>query len=74
MLRKPSRDKVLLRSAKCYFRPFSQLGIYGSRAAKIEAGDSSVSLDLLVRSILALGVSGKGLIQSLSTRKSSRAA
>ena len=45
-----------------------------SRVAKMEAGDSSVSLDLLVRSILALGVSGKGLIQSLSTRKSSHAA
>jgi len=45
-----------------------------SRVAKMEAGDRSVSLDLLVRSILALGVSGKGLIQSLSTRKSSRAA
>ncbi len=45
-----------------------------SRVAKMEAGDSSVSLDLLVRSILALGVSGKGLIQSLSTRKSPRAA
>lgn len=45
-----------------------------SRVAKMEAGDSSVSLDLLVRSILALGVSGKVLIQSLSTRKSSCAA
>ena len=45
-----------------------------SRVAKMEACDSSVSLDLLVRSILTLGVSGKGLIQSLSTRKSSRAA
>ena len=45
-----------------------------SRVAKMEAGDSSVSLDLLVRSILALGGSGKGLIQGLSRRKSSRAA
>ncbi len=45
-----------------------------SRVAKMEAGDSSVSLDLLVRSILSLGVSGKGLIQSLLTRKSPRAA
>jgi len=45
-----------------------------SRIAKMEAGDCSVSLDLLVRSILAFGVSGKGLIQSLSTRKSSRVA
>jgi predicted XRE-type DNA-binding protein len=33
-----------------------------SRVAKMEAGDSSVSLDLLVRSILALGGSGKELL------------
>jgi hypothetical protein len=45
-----------------------------SRVAKMEAGDGSVSLDLLVRSLLALGVSGKGLIHLLSTRKSDRAA
>jgi len=45
-----------------------------SRVAKMEVDDGSVSLDLLVRSILALGVSIKGLIQSISTRKSSRAA
>jgi DNA-binding XRE family transcriptional regulator len=44
-----------------------------SRIAKMEAGDSSVSLDLLIRSILALGVSGKRLIQNLSMRKPSRA-
>jgi DNA-binding XRE family transcriptional regulator len=32
-----------------------------SRVAKMEAGDASVSLDLLVRSLLALGVSRKEL-------------
>ena len=32
-----------------------------SRVAKMEAGDSSVSLDLLVRSLFALGVSRKAL-------------
>ena len=32
-----------------------------SRVAKMEAGDVSVSLDLLVRSLLALGVSRKDL-------------
>ena len=32
-----------------------------SRVAKMEAGDPSVSLDLLVRSLLMLGVSGKDL-------------
>jgi DNA-binding XRE family transcriptional regulator len=35
-----------------------------SRVAQMEAGDSSVSPDLLVRSILALVGSGNGLIQS----------
>jgi transcriptional regulator with XRE-family HTH domain len=32
-----------------------------SRVAKMEGGDPSVSLDLLIRSLLALGVSGKNL-------------
>ena len=32
-----------------------------SRIARMEAGDASVSLDLLVRSLLALGVSRKDL-------------
>ena len=39
-----------------------------SRVAKMEAGDPSVSLDLLVRSLIALGTSSKelGTIISLS--------
>lgn len=37
-----------------------------SRIAKMEAGDPSVSLDLLVRSLLALGASRKSLSQMLS--------
>ena len=37
-----------------------------SRIAKMEAGDPSVSLDLLVRSLLALGASSKHLAQMLS--------
>ena len=32
-----------------------------SRVAKMEAGDASVSLDLLVRSLLAIGASNKDL-------------
>jgi DNA-binding XRE family transcriptional regulator len=36
-----------------------------SRIAKMEAGDPSVSLDLLVRSLLALGASRKRLAQML---------
>ena len=41
-----------------------------SRVAKMEAGESSVSLDLLVRPLLALGASSKNLIRLISTRKS----
>ena len=37
-----------------------------SRVAKMEAGDPSVSLDLLVRSLLTLGESRKGLAKILS--------
>jgi DNA-binding XRE family transcriptional regulator len=36
-----------------------------SRVAKMEAGDPSVSLDLLIRSLLALGASRKNLSQML---------
>ena len=36
-----------------------------SRVAKMEAGDASVSLDLLVRSLLALGSSKSTLLRSL---------
>ena len=41
-----------------------------SRVAKMEACDGTVSLDLLVRSLLALGASSKSLIRLISTRKS----
>jgi predicted XRE-type DNA-binding protein len=37
-----------------------------SRIAKMEAGDPSVSIDLLVRSLLALGTSKKTLSQILT--------
>lgn len=36
-----------------------------SRVAKMEAGDPTVSLDLLVRSLLALGASPKTLLRAL---------
>ena len=38
-----------------------------SRVAKMESGDGSVSLDLLVRSLIALGASSKGLIRLISS-------
>ena len=37
-----------------------------SRVAKMEAGDPAVSIDLLIKSLLALGVSKKELGRSLS--------
>jgi transcriptional regulator with XRE-family HTH domain len=37
-----------------------------SRVAKMEAGDPTVSIDLLVKSLLALGVSKKELGQVIS--------
>ncbi len=41
-----------------------------SRVAKMEAGDPSVSLDLLVRSLLILGETRKSLAKIMSERRS----
>jgi hypothetical protein len=43
----------------------SKLHTSQSRLAKMEAGDSSVSLDLLFRSLFSLGVSRKDLLKAL---------
>ena len=45
-----------------------------SRIAKMEAGDPSVSLDLLIRSLLTLGASHRELSRIMSARPSSPAA
>ncbi len=45
-----------------------------SRVAKMEAGESSVSLDLLVRTLLAIGAPGKNLSRLLSPQRSAPAA
>ncbi len=45
-----------------------------SRIAKMEAGDASVSLDLLVRTLLALGTSRRALAAILSRTSTSSAA
>jgi len=37
-----------------------------SRVAKMESGDPSVSLDLLIRSLLALGASSRDLARTIS--------
>jgi len=38
-----------------------------SRVAKMEGGDPSVSLDLLIRSLLALGATSRDLARTIST-------
>jgi DNA-binding XRE family transcriptional regulator len=45
-----------------------RLGSSQSRVAKMEAGDPSVSLDLLVRGLLAVGATPKDIARTLSTR------
>lgn len=42
-----------------------------SRVAKMEAGDPSISIDLLVRSLLVLGVSNKELGRIIASSKAS---
>jgi DNA-binding XRE family transcriptional regulator len=44
-----------------------------SRVAKMEGGDPSVSIDLLVRSLLALGASNRDLARMISSSRSSSA-
>ena len=51
-----------------------RLGSSQSRIAKMEAGDSTVSIDLLVRGLVALGVSPTGLARVIRNRNKSRAA
>jgi DNA-binding XRE family transcriptional regulator len=45
-----------------------------SRVAKMEAGDRSVSLDLLVRSLLTVGMTRRELAKVIATSSRSRAA
>ena len=44
-----------------------------SRVAKMEAGDPSVSLDLLIRALLALGASSKDLARAITASSLPRA-
>jgi DNA-binding XRE family transcriptional regulator len=45
-----------------------------SRIAKMEAGDPSVSLDLLIRSLFSLGATSRELARVIAASKRSRAA
>ena len=40
-----------------------------SRVAKIEAGDPSVSIDLLIRSLISLGLTDRELSKLIATRR-----
>jgi ribosome-binding protein aMBF1 (putative translation factor) len=51
-----------------------RLGSSQSRVAKMEAGDPTVSIDLLVRSLLKVGVSRRALVRHLSPATTKRAA
>jgi DNA-binding XRE family transcriptional regulator len=50
------------------------LGSSQSRIAKMEAGDPSVSIDLLVRTLLRMGASRRDLARHLGARTTRRAA
>jgi len=45
------------------------VGSSQSRVAKMESGDSSVSIDLLIRSILTVGASTGAVVRALGSRK-----
>jgi len=51
-----------------------QLESSQSRVAKMEAGDRTVSLDLLVRSLLTVGVTRRELAKVIASSSRSRAA
>lgn len=50
-----------------------RLGSSQSRVAKVETADESVSLDLLIRSLLALGATASDLAKVISTARQSHA-
>ena len=60
-LQKPPREKKLTQVDLARMLKSSQ-----SRIAKMEAGDPTVSLDLLIRSLLVLGASPKTLLRKVS--------
>ena len=62
----------------CVARKLSQTALAGmmgssqSRVAKLEAADETVSLDLMVRSLLAMGASGADLARIIGDRAERR--
>ncbi len=68
-LRRRRSDKQLTQAEAAKLLKSSQ-----SRIAKMEAGDRSVSLDLLIRSLLSLGVSRPELARIIAQKRVARAA
>lgn len=68
-LRRRRSDKQLTQAEAAKVLKSSQ-----SRIAKMEAGDPSVSLDLLIRSLLSLGVSRAELARLISSKRDAKAA
>jgi predicted transcriptional regulator len=68
-LRRRRTERQLTQGAAAKLLKSSQ-----SRIAKMEAGDASVSLDLLIRSLLALGTSRTELARMISTKRAAKAA
>lgn len=64
------RQKAQLSQAKVA----KQLGSSQSRVAKMEAGDPSVTLDLLIRALLALGATKKTVARPIGTARLPQAA
>jgi predicted transcriptional regulator len=64
-LRERRKDKSLTQEQLAHLLKSSQ-----SRVAKMETGDPSVSIDLLIRSLLILGESRKSLAKILSGPRS----
>lgn len=52
----------------------NRMGSSQSRVAKMEAGDPSVSLDLLVRALLATGATAQDLADAISAQEHTHAA
>jgi len=52
------------------FEMAEKIGSSQSRVAKLEAGDPSVSVDLLVRSLIAAGAKPAELAKAVSTKRS----
>lgn len=61
--------KLRQRKKKSQTELAKRLKLNQSRIAKIEAGDPSVSLDVLVKSLLAMGTSNTGLARVIANGK-----